>query len=61
MSIPWGRALIRITHLSRKGQLTIPVAFIRQLRLRPGVTKIAITPIRDGIALIPTKQGGGDA
>lgn len=50
MSIPWAR--VRITHLSRKGQLTIPRVFLRELDLEPG-TKLAITPSRGAIALVP--------
>lgn len=55
MSIPWVRG-VRITHLSRKGQLTIPVSIIKQLGLVPGVTRVGIKRVRGGIALVPVGQ-----
>lgn len=54
MSIPWNR--VRITHLSRKGQLTTPAAFIRDLALKPGRTWVAIMPVKGGVALVPTTR-----
>jgi len=55
MSIPWGRIPVRLTHLSSKGQLTIPRRFIRALGLKPG-DAITFKPVRGGLALVPLRN-----
>jgi hypothetical protein len=51
MNIPWHRT--RITHLSRKGQLTIPVVIIRQLGLIPGRTRFRLDLKAKTLRLLP--------
>ena len=58
MTIPWHRT--RITHLSRKGQLTIPAAIIRKLGLVPGRTKLRLDSTAQTLRLIPLEEDAPD-
>ena len=54
MRIPWYRT--RITHLSRKGQLTLPAQLMRDLRLIPGQTHLVLELRGRTLRLVPLKE-----
>jgi hypothetical protein len=54
MRIPWYRT--RITHLSRKGQLTLPAQLMRELHLIPGQTQLVLELRGRTLRLVPLKD-----
>jgi AbrB family looped-hinge helix DNA binding protein len=51
---------MRTTTVSSKGQVTIPAALLRELRLEAG-TQLLVVPVRDGVMLVRRPESAADA